>query len=360
MLAARGLGPRGSGDQIAKTVPDGFHMPLESDRHARTFMQWPVAASVYGRSGLDAVQRSIVDIANSIAEFEPVVLLAGDIARSGNKAKLSASVEIWDIPTDDLWCRDSGPTFVTNAAGELAVAHLRFNGWGNKQHHANDGLIAERVAARLGVALLETGLVGEQGGVEHDGSGLLLAHASCWANPNRNRLTQDEIGRRLCDTVRGRKMIWAPGVIGEDITDYHIDALARFVGPGKVLIQIDDEIDPGDPWSRAAHQTLRVLEQARDLQGRPLQIVKLPEPLRTRSKAQDFVSSYINYYVCNGAVIAAEFGDTDTDGIVREMLDELYPGREVIMLNIDPIGESGGGIHCATQQQPRHSRGVAS
>ena len=352
LVAAKAMAPAHKDDSKPDPRLGNFHMPLESDRHTRTFMQWPVTTSVYGRRALGEVQMAIAEIANAIAEFEPVALLAADSSRTGHKSALSEQVEIWDIPTDDLWCRDSGPTFVVDGEGNLAVAHLHFNGWGNKQRFGNDGLIAQRVASRLGLPLLETGLTGEQGGIEHDGSGLLLAHASCWDNPNRNRQTRDEIGRRLCTALGGRKMIWAPGVIGEDITDYHIDALARFVGPGRVLIQIDDEIDPSDPWSRAAHQTLRVLEQARDLQGRPLQIIKLPEPETTRSNAPDFVSSYINYYVCNDAVIAAQFGDTHADGLVREMLGDLYPGRHIVMLDVDPIGESGGGIHCATQQQP--------
>lgn len=341
----------------AASEPDvrlkAYHMPLESGPHERTFMQWPVSRAAYGARDLDAVQRSIADIANAIAEFEPVAMLGADTARTGNRRLLSAKVELWDIPTDDLWCRDSGPTFVADAAGRLAIAHLRFNGWGNKQPHANDALIAARVAARLGMPLLETGLVGEQGGVEHDGAGTLLAHASCWANGNRNTLPRDEIARRLELALGARRTIWAPGIAGADITDYHIDALARFVGPGRVLIQIDNAIDHDDPWSVAAHETLRVLEQARDASGRPLQIMKLPEPDAIRSRAPDFVSSYINYYVCNGAVIGARFGDRETDAQVREILKHLYPEREIVMLDIDPIGESGGGVHCATQQQPR-------
>lgn len=332
---------------------EAYHMPLESDPHERTFMQWPVSRSAYSASDLDAVQRSSADIANAIAEFEPVVMLGSGTSRTGNRRLLSAKVELWDIPTDDLWCRDSGPTFVVDAAGRLAVAHIRFNGWGNKQPHANDAEIAGKVAGRLGLPLLETGLVGEQGGVEHDGAGTLLAHASCWANRNRNALPRDEIARRLELALGGRQTIWAPGIAGADITDYHIDALARFVGPGKVLIQIDDEINRDDPWSVAAHQTLSVLQQARDADGQPLQIVKLPEPKTVRSKADDFVSSYVNYYVCNGALVGAQFGDTAADEEARRILSGLYPGREIVMLDIDPIGESGGGIHCATQQQPR-------
>ena len=52
----------------------------------------------------------------------------------------------------------------------------------------------------------------------------------------------------LLDTLGARKIIWAPGIKGADITDYHIDALARFVKPGQVLIQMGNEVDPADPW----------------------------------------------------------------------------------------------------------------
>ena len=100
--------------------------------------------------------------------------------------QMKAGVALWPIETEDLWCRDSGPTFVKNARGELAVARIAFNGWGRKQPHGRDARIAAAVAKRLNLPLLETGLVGEQGGIEHDGAGTLLAHASCWVNPNRN------------------------------------------------------------------------------------------------------------------------------------------------------------------------------
>lgn len=334
----------------------GFEMPMESAPHERTFMQWPVSADVHGRRALARLQACIALIANTISRYEPVVMLAAASEDEPARKLLRSEVEIWDIPTDDLWCRDSGPTFVRNATGDLAVARIQFNGWGGKQKHRNDARIAERVAQRLGIPVLETGLVGEQGGVEHDGAGTLLAHASCWANPNRNRMTQTEIGTRLLTALGGRKMIWAPGIKGKDITDYHIDALARFVAPGKVLIQLGETADPSDPWSVSGHETLRILQAATDAGGRRIEIVRLPEPVDIRSRKPDFVASYVNYYVCNGAVIAAQFGDTAADGKAKELLQELYPGRTVEMLDIDPIGEAGGGIHCATQQQPKAGR----
>jgi agmatine deiminase len=332
--------------------PQDYVMPLEAQPHARTFMQWPVSPAVYDRASLAKVQASIALIAQTIARYEPVVLLAGKRHMAAAGRAVTGDVEIWDIPTDDLWCRDSGPTFVRNGKGELAVANFHFNGWGNKQPHGNDSLIAQRVAERLGLRLIDSGLVGEQGGIEHDGAGTVLAHASCWANPNRNRMPQDEIGKHLLAALGGTKMIWAPGIKGKDITDYHIDALARFVGPGKLLIQLGDKIDPDDPWSVSGHETLRLLREASDASGRRLEIVRLADPLDIRSGADDFVASYVNYYVCNGAVIAAQFGDKAADALARELLGALYPDRIVEMLNIDAIGEAGGGIHCATQQQP--------
>lgn len=328
-------------------------MPLESDPHERTFMQWPVSLDVYDAPSLARIQASIALIANTISNYEPLVMLVAKRHMVAARKLLAGAVELWDIPTDDLWCRDSGPTFVKDANGKLAVAHILFNGWGNKQPHSNDAMIAPRIARRLGLTLLETGLVGEQGGVEHDGAGTLLAHASCWANPNRNQLNETEIGNRLKSALGAQKMIWAPGIKGKDITDYHIDALARFVAPGKVLIQLGDVIDHGDPWSVSGHETLRILEQATDASGKKLEIIRLPDPVDIRSRKADFVASYVNYYVCNGAVIAAQFGDRRADATAKALLQSLYPGRKVEMLNIDPIGDSGGGIHCATQQQPK-------
>ena len=330
-----------------------YEMPLESEPHERTIMQWPVSLEVYDQKSLRAVQQKIALIANTISQFEPVVMLASGTAAKIARGQLGRAVEIWDIPTDDLWCRDSGPTFVKNAQGALAVAQIQFNGWGNKQPHRNDGRIAAAVAKKLGLPFMKTGLVGEQGGVEHDGAGTLLAHASCWVNPNRNKGNAATVGQLLTDALGGEKIIWAPGIKGADITDYHIDALARFVSPGRVLIQLPAEIDRSDPWSISAFETHEILKKATDASGQKLEIVVIPEPVDIRSANTDFVASYVNYYVCNGAVIGAEFGDKRADDKARSILASLYPGRKIVSLNVDALGDSAGGIHCATQQQPK-------
>jgi agmatine deiminase len=331
----------------------GFYLPEETEPHERTFMQWPVSKRVYDDPiFLTMVQQTIADIANIISEFEPVVMLMLSDEEPAARRKLGRYVDIWPVPTDDLWCRDSGPLFVSDGKGRLAVSQMNFNGWGNKQYHANDGQVARRVAEKLGLDVFDNGIVGEPGGVETDGQGTLIAHESCWINKNRNSGSRKQVETLLLDALGAEKIVWAPGVAGADITDYHIDSLARFVRPGVILIQLPPVSDANDPWSIAAFETYEILRQASDKNGRPFEIVVVQEPFDPRISSPDFVASYVNYYVCNGGVIAAGFGDRDTDNEAESTLKRLYPDREIVTLNVDPVGEVGGGIHCATQQQP--------
>ncbi|WP_419738170.1 agmatine deiminase family protein [Ruegeria sp.] len=276
----------------------GYYVPAEEMRHQRTFMQWPSSRKVYrDQIFLDLVQQTIADIANAIAAFEPVTMLAAAEHQNAARRRLSSQVEFWDIPTEDLWCRDSGPVFVVDGQGKLAISQIQFNGWGQKQLHALDAKVASRVADRLGLTLRPTGLQGEAGGVEQDGHGLLMAHESSWVNENRNPgMAHAEIESRLLAAYGADRIIWSEGVLGQDITDYHIDSLARFTGPGRVLINLPDEPDMGDPFHLAA------LDTHDRLADEGLQIDVIPEPFERRVHDPEFVASYANYYVCNGAV----------------------------------------------------------
>ncbi|MGB7335993.1 MAG: agmatine deiminase family protein [Salaquimonas sp.] len=327
----------------------GLWVPPEEDPHELTFMQWPVNKTVHPDSQfLTILQQTIADIANAISEFEPVTLLMAEEYTKAARKLLSDKVEIWDIPTEDLWARDSGPLFARKTDGSLVVSHIQFNGWGEKQVHKLDGTIASQIADRLGVEMISSGLKGEAGGVEHDGHGLLAAHESSWFNDNRNRgMSRDEVEARLLAAYGAKRMIWTKGVYGEDITDYHIDSLARFTGPGRILINLPDDPDLDDPFHVAAIDTYdKLVEEG-------LEVEVISEPSKRRIKSFDFVASYANYYVCDGAVIAAQFGDRETDQAATAALKRHYPDREIVTLNVDALGEVGGGIHCATQQMPK-------
>lgn len=335
------------------TATTPFYIPAEDAPHERTFMQWPTSRRVYGSTRfLYDTQATLANIANAIADFEPVVMLADKNDHAIIRPQVSEKVDLWDIPTEDLWCRDAGPCFAQNRRSQR-IHNFNFNGWGNRQTHHRDGKIAAHVARHMDLVLTDTGLVGEPGGVESDGHGTLIAHESSWVNTNRNRLPRAEIEKRLLAAYGAIKMVWAPGIWDEDITDYHIDSLARFSGMGRVLIQLPETPDPTDLWQTVPHETHDILRASSSAASRAFDITVLPEPRRGRITSPDFVASYANYYVCNDAVIAAEFGDPHTDPLAKSILQRHYPDRQIISLNVDTLGQFGGGIHCATQQQPR-------
>lgn len=329
-------------------------MPEEAGPHARTWMAFGPRVGIWGRELLPVVQKDLGRIAATIAGFEPVTLLV----RGHEKAlarKLSGSkVELLEAPHDDLWMRDTGPVFVRQANGKLAGIDFNFNGWGEKQTHRDDAKVAALMCEAAGVPRVRSKLVMEGGGVEVDGEGTAILTESCILIDNRNPgVTRAAAEAILRDELGITKFIWLPGVRGRDITDGHIDFYARFARPGVVCAGLDN--DKSSPEHALTRRHLALLKAATDAAGRTLEVVTFDAPydLRWRGPYDDFAGGYINFYVGNGFVLASNFGDTRTDGAAREKLTSLFPGREVVMLNTDVVAAGGGGIHCATQQQPK-------
>ncbi len=333
-----------------------WFMPDEGEPHLRTWMAFGPSVDVWGKKLLDEARRNLALVAQTIARFEPVTLLVRK-----NEAELAKSfftdqtnIEWFVCPVDDLWIRDTGPVFVVNDDGDKAAVDFNFNGWGEKQDFDHDAEVAHRIAEHAKTEVIETDIVLEGGGIEVDGHGTAIITESCVINDNRNpdwskKGCEDE----LRDVLGLEKIIWLPGVKGQDITDGHTDFYARFAGPGVVVAGF--EPDTKSPENKLTRQNLEILQSATDAKGRKLKVVAIDGPTIVRDKfaSDDFCAGYINFYVCNQAVIATEFGDAKADGAAREKLTELFPDREIVMLNIDGIAAGGGGIHCATQQEPK-------
>ena len=151
-----------------------------------------------------------------------------------------------------------------------------------------------------------------------------------------------------------RKIIWLPGIRGKDITDGHTDFYARFASPGVVVAGFDPDPTSFDHVVTKKH--LEILRSATDADGRKLKVVVLagPKTIRLKFETKEFAAGYINFYVVNGAVISPEFGDSIADSKAKSTLQELFPDRDIVQINIDAIAAGGGGIHCTTQQEPRN------
>nr|WP_223184766.1 agmatine deiminase family protein [Streptomyces sp. CBMA152] len=357
--ASAACGPGDSPAQPSSSSPAAGETPAdrrfgaEWDSHARTFMSWPALDSVWGEQ-LPSVREDIARVARAVAEYEPVVLMARPDQQAAAQKACGSQVEVVPLAVDDLWARDTVPVFVEENGHTLGV-DLNFSGWGNKQVHTNDGQVGRLLLTTYDIARTKAPLVAEGGSFETDGQGTLLVTESSVVNGNRNPgKTRDRIEDELKSSLGIKKVLWLAGVRGKDITDAHVDSIARFTAPGVVLVDQAFPANPPDVWSRAADQARQVLKQATDARGRRLEIVDLPQPDldKITGRGDAFVSTYTNFYVANSAVFMPRFGDAQADDRAKGILQEHFPKRDVVPVKIDTIASGGGGIHCSTHDQP--------
>ncbi|MFD7915921.1 agmatine/peptidylarginine deiminase [Streptomyces sp. NPDC059752] len=347
-------GRAGAAAAIRPAAAGAFRVPIEDVRHTRTWMAWPDSTSIWGNA-LSGVQQDIALIARTIAKYEPVYICANSGSAAKARSMCGSTVTVISaIPVDDCWMRDTGPVFRTNGSGGLDAVGLNFNGWGKKQAHSRDNLVAGRIASYVGVPFTAAALVGEGGAIEQDGAGTLMATRSSLVNKNRNpNKTEAQIEAAVLAAYGASKVIWFDGVKGQDITDDHVDATSRFLTPGRAAVQMPLASD-NDVYAKDARQQYQILSASTAADGTRMTVDQIqgPDYNKIRSSNPDFLASYANYYLCNGAVISAHFGDTRADTAAKATLARLYPGRTIEQLNIDRLGTGGGGIHCVTQQQP--------
>ncbi len=352
LLSAGGL--LGMKNILANANPaEQWRMPEEGEPHKRTWMAFGASEEIWGKKLLPETRRSLALIANTIAKYEPVSLLVRKAEMAIAKSLVNENVELVASPLNDLWIRDTGPTFVVNEQGEKAAVNFNFNGWGNKQDYELDAQVADLVANQAGVKTVRTSLIMEGGCIEVDGEGTAIITESCVLNNNRNpKLSKAQFEDLLMPLLGLEKIIWLPGIKGKDITDGHTDFYARFARPGVVLAGYDP--DPASYDHAVTQQHLELLKSATDAQGKKLQIITLEAPTNIRPKFanNEFASGYIGFYVCNGTVIMQEFGDKTADAAAFAAVQKAFPERKIEQLNVDGIAAGGGSIHCATQQEP--------
>ncbi len=340
-------------NRTARADDDIWRMPDEGAAHAATWMAFGPSEDIWGGKLLPVARENLASIAKAIAAHEPLNMLVREEDHDIAARLCGSSVTLVPHPIDDLWMRDTGPVFVKGQSGKLGAVGFNFNGWGNKQEHEHDAQIAGFVAQSAHAQFIETSLVLEGGGIEVDGEGTAIITESCVLNANRNpHVSKAQCEAELHRLLGTQKVIWLPGIAGKDITDGHTDFYARFTSPGTVVAGLDQDTSSYDHAVTKRH--LDILRKSTDASGRKLKVVVLEGPSTVRPKYEnsEFAAGYINFYVCNGAVIAPQFGDGKTDRNTRDVLKDLFPGREIIQLNIDGVAAGGGGIHCTTQQQP--------
>ncbi len=336
-----------------------FSMPEESTKHKQTWMSFVAKDYIWEKRQIPSVKRNLALIAKTIAKYEPVSILVSKYEKE-EAIELLDGLDTHTFPIilvekeiDDLWLRDTGPTFVYGEDNKKYGIDFNFNGWGEDQEHELDSKVASFICNKTKTAIINTDLVLEGGCFEIDGEGIAILTESCVLNDNRNpNMSKKEIEEELKYLLGLKKIIWLKGIKGKDITDGHTDFYVRFVKAGEIVVSYDPDETSYD--HQITKDNIKTLKNARDLNGKKFKITILEGPMQINEKFgyKDFAAGYIGYYVCNGAVIMQSFGDKYADKKAKKLLEKTFPNRIIEQIRIDAIASGGGSIHCATQQEP--------
>ena len=326
-------------------------MPAEWRPHERCWMAWPCRVALWGER-LSAARRAYASVAKAIAAFEPVTMVANPADVAEASLICGAGADILALAIDDSWARDTGPTFVADAAGAVAGVSWRFNGWGGRYHpHDDDAALAGRVLSHLGLGQHNAPIVLEGGALAVDGEGTLIATETSVLNPNRNPgMDRQEAEDILAAYLGVRKFIWLAGGLAGDETDGHVDNVACFARPGVVLALANS--DPSAPDAPVLADNLSRLRAGTDADGRDLEVIEVPRPRPRELAGRPLMLSYINFYIANGGLVLPAFEDASDDRAMA-LISKAFGHRRAVSVAALDIVLGGGGIHCITQQQPR-------
>ena len=312
-------------------------MPPEWAPHERTLMGWPCRLELW-EDRLEEARAEYAAVANAIAAFEPVLMIARPGDGGQARSVLAGAVDVWEAPIDDSWLRDSGPIFT----GEQGVC-FGFNAWGGKfPPWDDDATIAARVCEHLGRPWVRSDLVLEGGSIAVDEAGTLITTEQCLLHPNRNpSWSQAEIEDELVARLGVARVVWlGQGLVEDRDTDGHVDLICMPIPGGGALAQHVEEDNPN---------FAAMVDNARRLQRAGIDVT-LVDVLAVDD--DDVAMSYLNAYVCNGAVIVPQAGDPDLDERALEVYRLAFPDREPIGVPGLTLAFGGGGPHCITQQIP--------
>jgi agmatine deiminase len=251
-------------------------------------------------------------------------------------------VEIVELGLDDSWLRDCGSIYTLGDDGRRVAVHFGFNAWGGKfPPWDKDAAVGGLVAERLGDQVRRSSMVLEGGSILTDGQGTLLTTEQCLLHPSRNpSMSREQIEAELRAQLAVTRIVWLDrGLVEDRDTDGHIDLIASFIEPGRVLLQTVEEGNPN--FHNCQKNRSRLAEAG-------IAFTEVPLLPYATVAGEEIAASYLNFYICNHAVIVPGAG-ADTDEQALEIIAAAYPDREVITVPGLVLAFGGGGPHCITQ-----------
>jgi agmatine deiminase len=272
------------------------------------------------------------------------------IAVHSARLALGLSGEVIPLDFGDIWLRDTGPVFSFREDKTVQAEVFSFNGWGEKYMLPYDHRVADCIAALANIPARRHDFVLEGGAVESDGAGTVITTRQCLLNPNRNKgWTEARAEQALAESYGARKVIWLDEGLLNDHTDGHVDNLARFIAPGRVVCQIPNGATDGN--APILYQIQRALRDSKDADGNSLEVIAIPSPGRVENEDGEMMAaSHMNFVIGNETVVVPTYNESGVEAV--EELAKLFPRHNVVGLSARAILSGGGAFHCITQQEP--------
>jgi agmatine deiminase len=334
----------------------GFRMPAEWEKQSATWLSWPSNQKLWpGHYHL--VPAKFAEFAAAISKFQPVKINAsGKLKAEAEKllkeARADLSViELVDIATDDVWCRDHGPIFVKNdQTGELAITDWEFHGWGGKFEASLDNQVPQKIAKHLGLKCFSFAFELEGGGIEVTGDGRLLTTEAVQNNPNRAEGRNDaEFHHAIKEGLSIDEILWIGEGLDNDDTDGHIDNLARFISPQSIIAVTEQ--NSSSPNFHRLQKNLDRLGQMKTKAGSKFDVIALPLPEPIHLAGRDLPPSHANFLIVNDGVLVPLYGQK-SDDVAMGILQDCFPKHKMIGIDCRVLLIEGGALHCLSQQQP--------
>jgi agmatine deiminase len=340
-------------------------MPAEWETHQSTWIAWPHEETDYPGK-LDAVRWVYAEIVRLLSTSERVNILVqnAELEESARRyialhRGVAGNIFFHRVKTDRAWLRDSMPIGVFDAAGEKSWISWDFKAWAKYENFLCDEKVFENVGEITGLPILDAKYSRfdikvslEGGSIDVDGEGTLLTTEECLLSTIQERnhgFGREDYEQVFSEYLGANKVIWlGRGCVGDD-THGHIDDIARFVAPGKVLLAYEANKD--DENHEASEDNYRRLLTARDAKGRKLEVIKLPMPNGLWWGDDRLPASYANFYISNSVVIVPTFND-ENDRTALEIIAAQFPGRRTVGIHAVDLVLGLGTLHCLTQQEP--------
>jgi agmatine deiminase len=350
-----------------------YRMPAEWARHEATWLAWPHNATDWPGK-FQAIPWVYADIVRRLSQVEHVHILVdsevaekramGVLARAGANP---AQIHFHRWATNRVWTRDSGPIFLrkyghSSEHATVAVTNWKFNAWAKYDDWQHDNEIPGHAAKALHLPewqpTIKLGdgrehrIVLEGGSIDVNGAGTLITTEECLLSTVQQRnpgVSREQLEQVFHDYLGIDQVLWMNRGCAGDDTHGHVDDITRFVSENTIVTAT--ETNTADENNEPLAENLDRLKSAKNLHGKPFEVIELPMPAPVVFDGQRLPASYANFYIANGIVLVPTFNDPN-DRKALTILAEVFPKHTVSGIHCGDFIWGLGALHCMTQQQP--------